>query len=204
VVFRGILDLVERPLNRALRTDPETLSRLSALQGRVVAVDLLGLQTSVFVLPTEHGMRLQTQHDGPAHVRIRGTPMALLALATDRGRQQATFSGDVEISGDLSLSQHLQALIRGLDVDWEELLSQRIGDVAGRQLGNVLRRIGEWGKQAQKTLESDVSEFLRHELRLLPQRSEVEGFLDSVDTLRADADRLEQRLQRLQRLVRGQ
>ncbi len=204
MVLTGILDLVEHTLNGALRTDPETLSRLGVLQGWVVAVDLLGLQTSVFVLPTEYGIRLQPQYEGPVHVRIRGTLLALLALVTDRGRQQLTFSGDVEISGDLSLSQHLQALIRGLDVDWEELLSQRVGDVAARQLGNVLRRIGGWGKQAQKTFESDVSEFLRHEVRLLPQRSEVEGFLDSVDTLRADADRLEQRLQRLQRLVRSE
>lgn len=200
-MLRGILDLVERSLNKALRTDPETLIRLSVLQGRVAAVDVLGVQTSVFVLPTEHGMRLRTRHEGPVHVRIRGTPMGLLALVTDRSRQQTTFSGNVEITGDLSLSQHLQALIRGLDVDWEELLSQRVGDVAGRQLGNVLRQIGRWGKQTQQTMESDVSEYLRHELRLLPQRSEVEGFLDSVDTLRADADRLEQRLERLRRLM---
>lgn len=202
-MLRGVLNLVERPLNRALRTDPETLTRLSALQGRVVAVDLLGLQSSVFVLPTEHGMRLQTKHDGPVHVRLRGTPMALLALITHGGGQQATFSGDVEISGDLSLTQHLQALIRGLEVDWEELLSQKVGDMAGHQLGNVSRRIGWWGKQTRQTLENDVSEFLRYELRLLPQRSEVHGFLDSVDTLRADTDRLEQRLQRLKRFMCG-
>jgi ubiquinone biosynthesis accessory factor UbiJ len=202
-VLRPILHLVEHVLNGALLTDPETLGRLSALQGRVVAVDLLDLQTSVFALPHAHGIRLQTQHEGPVHVRLRGTPMALLALVTNRGRQQATFSRDVEISGDLSLSQHLQALIRGLNLDWEELLSQKVGDVAARHLGNVLRQIGSWGKRTRQALESDVSEFLRQEVRLLPQRAEVERFLDSVDTLRADTDRLQQRLQRLQGPARG-
>lgn len=201
VVLSRILDVVERALNAAIGTDPDTLARLGAMQGRVIAVDLQALERSIYVLPLADRIRLQVAHEGPVDVRIRGTPLALLRLATARAKQQATFSGEVEIIGDLALSQLLQSLLRGLDIDWEELLSQKVGDVVARQLGNVVRSFGQWGQQVKSTLESDVADFLRHEVRLLPERLEVENFLDSVDTLRADTDRLEQRVKRLKGLM---
>jgi ubiquinone biosynthesis protein UbiJ len=51
---------------------------------------------------------------------------------------------------------------------------------------------------AADTLEQNLTEYLLEESRLLPKRAQVEKFLAAVDTLRADSDRLVQRVQRLQ------
>jgi len=48
-----------------------------------------------------------------------------------------------------------------------------------------------------KTLGQDVTEYLQEESRLLARRDRVEVFLRAVDELRAAADRLEKRVERL-------
>ena len=81
--------------------------------------------------------------------------------------------------------------------DWEEELSRLVGDVAAHRLGSVARGLADWGLKAADTLALDAGEFLTEESRQIPTRYELEEFLDAVDTMRNDVDRLEARLDRL-------
>jgi ubiquinone biosynthesis protein UbiJ len=48
-------------------------------------------------------------------------------------------------------------------------------------------------------MQLNVAEYLKEEALILPDQSQVNAFLSDVDTLRADAERLEARIARLKK-----
>lgn len=186
---------LEIALNRLLRLDPDTQARLAALEERVIALELDGLGLTLYLLPGAHGVRVMDQYPGEPTVRIRGAPLALARQW--RGRE--TFGSDITIEGDAAVGRQFQTALARLDIDWEEWLSQWIGDAAAHQFGRFWRGFQSWGRQAGAILRRDGGEYLQRELRVLPPRPAVERFLSAVDALREDTDRLAARIERLRR-----
>jgi ubiquinone biosynthesis accessory factor UbiJ len=199
-----LLLIIERLIGNLLRFDPSLRDSVAVMAGKVIAIELRGLDRVVYALPEREALHLAMEYEGDIHLRLRGTPLALASLAMAQDKRIAAFSGEVEILGDLGLSRHLQACLGSLNIDWEELLSYYVGDIPAHQLGRVYRSCSSWLGEARETLELDIAEYLKTEIALLPEREEVRAFLEAVDVLRADTDRLEARVKRLERhLARG-
>lgn len=175
------------------------MDSVAAMAGKVIAIELRGLELTVYAVPERGALRLVMGYEGDIHLRIRGTPLALAAMAMAPDKRTAAFSGEVEILGDLALSRHLQACLGSLNIDWEELLSYYLGDIPAHQLGRIYRASSNWLREARETLELDIGEYLKAEVALLPEQEDVKAFIEAVDVLRADTDRLEARLKRLER-----
>lgn len=189
--------LLEDMGNRVLRLDPETLAQLGALQGQVVCLTFTDLGTSIYLQPSESGLRVLSTYESAPQVTLSGRLPAFARLSL--GAQPGLFfSGDLSISGDVELGHRFQRALEGLDIDWEEQLSRVVGDVAAHAVGNIVRDARTWGRQAVSTFGQDMAEYLVHERRDLAPRPAVESFLQAVDVLRADVDRLTQRITRLQ------
>ncbi|MGH8581635.1 MAG: ubiquinone biosynthesis accessory factor UbiJ [Gammaproteobacteria bacterium] len=193
--FAALLPWLEAVFTRLLALDPETAERLGGIAGKAIAVELLGLGQTLYLLPQADRILLRADYDGEVQVRVRGTPISLLGMA--RSAEEAAPLGDVEIIGDLHLSRRLQSILSSFDIDWEEWLSQYLGDVLAHQLGNAGRSFAGWARDTQRTLEMDVSEYLRYEAQVLAERRDVAQFMGAVDTLREDVDRMEARIRRL-------
>ncbi len=192
-----ILGRIESLVNNVLHTDQALLSDVAAMAGKVMAVELVGPDKSIYIMPHTDGIYLQHDFSGDVNVRIKGSPFALLKMARQKDEQPASFDGDVEISGDLALGQHLQRMIKRLDLDWEELLSHKVGDVAAHQIGNVVRAFSSWAKESHENMEQNISDYLRIEAKLTPNNTEIDQFMNDVDDLRSDVDRIEQKIARL-------
>ncbi len=190
------LSAIERVLNEALKLDPDSLARIAALEGKVIGLEIRGFDT-FYLMPCATGLQLHTTLEGEPDVLIRGGPLGLMRMGLSS--QPATLFGEgVEIEGDTALGRKVQKIIDGLDIDWEEPLSHLLGDVAAHQLGNLVRGATRWSRKTGETFSEDVVEYLQEESRDLVVRAELEQFLDGVDSLRVDLDRLEQRVRRLQ------
>ena len=192
-----VLAGLEITLNRYLSLDPETLSRLAGMTGKLIAVELRGVGITLYMAPHSGGIQLLREYDGSADAVISGTPLALarVGLGEERG---LLFAGEVEIRGDVTLGQRFESVLRELDIDWEEQLSHLVGDVAAHQVGNLVRDALQWGAKSVDTLGRDLTEYLQEESRQLPQQDEVNKFLAAVDMLRNDVERLDARVKRLQ------
>jgi ubiquinone biosynthesis protein UbiJ len=186
---------LEAVFNPVLRLDPDTQSRLAALEGKVIAIEPEGLGLTLYLLPGVHGVRVLDQYAAEPTVRIRGKPLALARQWRGRG----TASSNITIEGDATVGREFQTALARLDIDWEEQLSRRVGDAAAHQAGRFWREFRAWTQQAGDILGRDGGEYLQRELRVLPPRPAVEQFLSAVDTLREDADRLAARIERLRR-----
>ena len=191
-----LLGSAEKMLNKVLSLDEETLASLATLAGSVIEIDVLNTEFRMFILPSEKGITLETEYEGKAGVTIKGTPPALLEMITT-----AKFgAGDVEISGNVGLAQKLQSIFRGMEIDWEEYLSHFVGDIAAHKLGNFLKGMNRFVIASGKTIGMDISEYLRFEKEALLDKTEVDEFNQAVDVLRNDVERLQKRLERLEKV----
>ncbi len=197
---RLLATALETAVNGALQLDPVTRERLAQLQDRVIAVEPAGLDATFFLQPGPGGLRVLTQCNRTPELTVRGSPLALLALA--RGTRTGSGS-EIELDGDAELGRRLQALLAGLDVDWEEALARVIGDLPAHQAGNLVRAGHRWGQHSIDSLLRNVSEYVQYERCLLPPAHAVQRFVADVDRLRDDMERLEARVQRLTRRLRS-
>ncbi|MCF6322878.1 MAG: SCP2 sterol-binding domain-containing protein [Gammaproteobacteria bacterium] len=191
------LSALEAAINHCLQFDPDALQRVRVLTGKVIGIELLGLNLKLYLLPDSIGLRLRAEFDGEVDVWLRGAPLSMMRMGLGGDQQKVLFSGDVEIVGDTETGQHIHDIMNDLDLDWEEQIATLVGDVVGHKMGNVVRGAADWATQTRSTVERDVSEYLQEESRLLPHCEEVGPFLEAVDTLRSDVDRMAARVQRL-------
>lgn len=191
--------VLEKAINQVLALDPETMERLQALQGKVIALELRIINVTLYLIPGVEGLGVFGHFEGEPDTILGGTPLAMAKMGMSKEAGDALFAGDVEISGDVELGQQFRDILDQLDIDWEEHLSHLTGDVVAHKVGNLVRDVFKWSKQATTTLSQDAAEYLQEESRDLPNRGEVDSFLKDVDTLRSDVDRIEARVARLQR-----
>lgn len=190
-----VLERIEQAINHVLHYDPDSRAALAELAGRVIAVEVSEPALQLYLLPGADGLQISNTAPGDVDVTIAGRPLALLGMVTRRDASQ----GHVEIRGDIHLAQRLQQILRQLDIDWEEMLAQRLGDVAAHRLGHLGRRLRQRLQILAGSLHDQFSDYLQHEQRFLPLRHEIDEFSEAVDELRDAVERAEQRLVRLER-----
>ncbi|WP_455199621.1 ubiquinone biosynthesis accessory factor UbiJ [Kaarinaea lacus] len=190
--------VLETAINQVLALDPETIERMSALQGKVIALELKGLNICLYLIPKAQGLNVFGHFEGKADTVLRGTPVAMARMGMASNAGDVLFAGDVEIDGDVELGQQFRDILDNLDIDWEEHLSHLTGDMVAHKLGNLVRGAVKWGKETANTLAMDAAEYFQEESQDLPNPGEVESFVKDVDTLRSDVDRLNVRVSRLQ------
>ncbi|HWM67976.1 MAG TPA: SCP2 sterol-binding domain-containing protein [Steroidobacteraceae bacterium] len=190
---------LENVLNRGLPRSPRAQQLCAELAGRRVAVAISGSPRQVLVESTGLSLKLSAVEAGvAADATISGGPFSLLALS-GAAPEAVLQRGDVRIDGDAELAQKFRELALLLRPDLEDELSLVVGDVPAHQLGRFARAAFGWTRKAAATTVRNAAEYLAHERRDLVPRSEAEQFLQGVDTLREDVDRLAVRIDLLTR-----
>lgn len=199
--FAGLIAAgVERALDTAFRNSSAARADLTKLQGKVVRLELVGLPLTLHFLAQDGRMAVAADYHGLHQVSMRVPAASLVATALKRD-PEAVPKG-MQMNGEAETAQVFSRLLRNADLDWEELLAQRIGDVAARQVGNAVRGFMKWGRDSGTRLGQDLADYLHYESRDLPPRHEVQGFVGEVDRLRDDAERLGARLKRMQARIK--
>jgi len=197
----AIAAVLETAINQVLQLDPETVEQMLQLNGKVIAVELQGVNVTLYLIPRAEGLNVFGHFEGEPDTILRGTPIAMAKMGLAKNAGDVLFEGDVEISGDVELGQQFREILDGLDIDWEEHLSHLTGDIVAHKMGNLVRGFVNWGKQTTEILGQDAAEYLQEESRELPNRREVNNFLKNIDTLRSDVDRMEARVSRLKNRI---
>lgn len=181
---------VNAAVNRYLNLDPDTETRLASLGSAAIGVELVGLDVRLCVTVVDGRLQIGAFRDQAVRCWIRGRPAALAGLMMN-GRSD----GEVSIEGDAELASRFRQALAA-DIDWEELFSKYLGDGPAHQLGEGARGFASWLSDSRKSMEANLGEYFREEVRVLPTRPEVDEFAAEVDILRNDCDRLEARVAR--------
>jgi ubiquinone biosynthesis accessory factor UbiJ len=193
-----LLDQLAGLLNRNVAMSTQAQALAQRLEGRSLAVHVEGLPLRVLASIDSGQLTLSTAADETADATVSGTPLSLLSLIGTDARVRLR-SSPVTINGNAEIAEGFQELLRAARPELEEELSRHIGDVAAHQVGNVLRGLTGWGRNAAATFAANVGEYLQEEGRDLVTRTEMDEFLREVDEQRETADRLEARVAQLTR-----
>jgi ubiquinone biosynthesis accessory factor UbiJ len=192
-----LLMSAEKLIEHAVRLDPPSAHCLAQLADKVLCLHLSPPDIRIWLLPHAHGIALLHHYDGTADVSIHGAPLSLLRLMqTDDNR--LLNQGEVVLEGDSAVAQRLTHCLKNLEIDWEEQLSHLVGDIPAHWLGHNLRQLHTWGRTHSANWASHIGEYAQEEAHWLPPAAEVTAFMDDVDTIRDDIERLHQRILRLE------
>lgn len=197
-----VLDAMAEAVNAAIALDVEAPGRLQRLSERPLAVEVRGIGITVFAQVDHDRLHLSTDAETPAVVRIAGPPASLAMLATRSGTG-VLFSGSLHVTGDVVAAREWKRLFDRLDPDWEEALAQVVGDIPAHESARVAQAVRAWLRRAAKGRAADLRAWLIDEVAGVPAPREVDAWMEGVDDLRADADRLVARIARLERRMGG-
>jgi ubiquinone biosynthesis protein UbiJ len=184
---------VANVLNRNIRETTPARELCDKLDDTVVAVRVRNTALAMWFIVHDGVLELATDHDGEPDVLISGSLLTLARMSGDAGLE-ALRNGSLELTGDAHKAERFQRLLAFAKPDVEEELSGVVGDAAAHRLGEIVRGLGEWGRNARSTMGTNVREYLQEESRDVPSRYEAERFADEVGKLRDDVDRLEARI----------
>lgn len=188
---------LEAALNRIVDLDPDTRTRLAALDGRAITLDFKGTLPSMRISVAGDRLAIGPAFAGESALRVTARPGSLLSLAFARGKDAALPPGRVDIAGDAELARRLEQVATRFVPDFDEAFARVFGDVLGFQVARAIRGGLAWSRASARALARDTAEFLTEEGRDLVAKAELETFLDDVDGLRERADRLDARVRRL-------
>ena len=184
-------------INRQIGASTPARELADELDGRVFAVRVRDTGLAIGLGVDDGAIRLTSVQDSEPDVAATGSLISLARLAGPAG-ESLLRDGTVEIVGDPLIASHFRKLLRYGRPDFEEELSSVVGDAAAHGVGEFMRGIGRWGREAGSTMQQNVGEYLQEESRAVPARHEVEVFRQDVRTLRDDVARLEARLNQLE------
>ncbi|MEO7774069.1 MAG: SCP2 sterol-binding domain-containing protein [Steroidobacteraceae bacterium] len=193
-----LTERIEAVLNRNLTQSPRARELCAQLSGKRVEIIMRSTPWKLAVESNGEALLLSKPVAGaePGDASITGTPLSLLALA-GATPEAVIQRGDVQIDGDVHLAQKFRELALLLRPDVEEELSRMVGDTPAFRMVSLARSALDWARRTANTGVQNVGEYLAHEKRDLVPRAEAAEFLQGVDKLREDVDRLAARIEKL-------
>ncbi|MDO9282184.1 MAG: SCP2 sterol-binding domain-containing protein [Methylotenera sp.] len=164
---------------------------LQPFAGKSVQLNIALVNTSLVIL--ENGSLAIAGDTNIPDATITIAPSLLLRLmAKDEAAKL-----QIKIEGDTHLATELAKVFSNMRWDYEDDLSQIVGDVPAYKLGELGRQAVNTVKEAGINLTEMLSEYWQEEKPMIAKKRHVEQFNAEVDTLRADVERLEKRLNKL-------
>ncbi|WP_100644317.1 ubiquinone biosynthesis accessory factor UbiJ [Alteromonas facilis] len=198
--------LAETIINPLIKLDPDTQQRLNDLKGKRLLVWLEELSWPVELVFDEYISIHECQLDWDKAVHeltqeqclIKTSLATLPELKDNRKITQLIRDEKLDLCGDMQIAQQVSQLFILLSIDWEDVLSAYIGDVAAYQVVSGVRRFHHFAKQQTQQMAETLSTALIDEKRVAVHRLEVIHQSDQIATLRDDVERLAMRIQQME------
>ena len=203
-----LLITAEKAIAAVLRMDPDTQSRLSDIDGKVIKFNVVNPQFTMLVSVADGHVSLDQplydehneRDDVTADTTISGSLRNLRSLMNSN---EALFKGAVKIEGDIGVSHQLKEIVARLDPDWQDAVSPYLGDGITHRLDMFQSGFTRWLKRTGDALRMNTGEYLQEEVELVAAESQVRVFSEDVDEVRAAADRLDARIRQLEKQALG-
>ena len=191
-----LMSLLELAGNHTLQYSTAARTRLERLQGRTMLLKITPLEQTLSITPMPEGVEISTELK-EADVTLTASIGALVKISRDGFEHAELEAGELKIEGDPIVGQRFAQIIGDLDIDWNALLRDQLGDAPALFVQLLAERVVSFSKQGRDQLRSAIATLLQQEFALVVAADEVDEVLDQIDDLRADTDKLEARLSKL-------
>jgi ubiquinone biosynthesis protein UbiJ len=164
---------------------------LQPFAGKSVQFNVGFISASLMIL--ENGNLAIAGETNIADAIVTVPPSLLLRLLA----KDESANRQIEIEGDMHLAAELAKVFANMRWDYEDDLSNLIGDIPANKIGTFARDAANSVKKTSFNLAEMLSEYWQEEMPLIAKKRNVEQFNSEVDNLRADVARFEKKLAKL-------
>ena len=166
-------------------------SLLQPFAGKSMQFNVSFISASLVIL--ENGNLSIAGETNIADATITIQPSLLLRLLS----KDESASRQIKIEGDTHLAAEMAKVFANMRWDYEDDLSNLIGDIPANKIGTFARDAANSVKETSINLAEMLSEYWQEELPLIAKKRNLEQFYSKVDNLRADLARFEKKLTKL-------
>lgn len=142
-------------------------------------------------------VQLLSSYEGIPDCTLQGSPMTIAQLRRPIPEGSISIPDDMQVSGDQELAQQFCGILRQIQVNWEQHLSQYTGSLIAGEIAKVINFADYWSDHILDTLNQDLREYLQQESSVLPARHEIEEFGANVENLAVRLEKIKQRISAL-------
>ncbi len=178
-------------INRYISLDKEIEQKLKPLRGKILEINIQKTPFHYGFLFTKSNIEIISADKIAADAVISGDLFTFLKLFKSSSLSNMS---KLNITGDQTFSENAYHVLHDLDIDWEEVLSHYTGDVVAHKVGQCVDGFKKWFNRGAHSFKVSLTEYVQEELRYFPSAAEMNDFMDEVDELKHDLDRLSLRL----------
>lgn len=201
---------LEFSLNQLLRLDPDSAPKLKKLAGKQLQVSVRELpwplifsfseQIDVMVLPASaNESPLPDEAVMPmvdCHISLG---LETLGELRDSSKISQLIQQDkLTLEGDILVAQSFSSLLKELDIDWEEQLSNYTGDVFAHQTFASIKSLFFTAEEQLQNFGQQLAHNLSQDDAIAAAQPQVDDFCEQVNELRSAVERLDARLSLLE------
>lgn len=193
--------LLEEAANAILALDENTQVRLLPLAGKQLRIELAELPWPLLLCFSDKIQMLSpdpASHAASADCTI-GLSLATLPALQDNSQLTALIQQQqLRLDGDLHVAQHFSQLAGGLQIDWEEHLSQYLGDAPAHWLMRLFTQAKTSASYHLQTAQRTLADAALEEKNIAAHPLAVQQFSQQVNQLRNDVERIESRIRQME------
>lgn len=193
---QALAAIAEKVINAALALDPNAEQLLAKLDGKSLLIKLTDISLE-FHLTVATGQIVVTSLNAQADCQIDCSVNALSEIKNAESLTKLIKQDQLDLQGELAVAKQFVALTEQLDIDWQQQLANRIGDVPSYKLSQLFQFVKHKLDFAKSQISQDASEYLLYEKSLVCNQAQVQDFCRDVQTAARKADSLEQQIERL-------
>ena len=198
------MTLLSSAVNEAISSDPANRDHLRSLGEICLLVQSQAPDLSAYVQIDDGVVSLHRRlvddndlDDTPKHdLRISATALSLAKLVLNPADNAAALrDANVHVEGDVALLLELSQVIKKIDIDWEALLAEKIGDSAAVLFSRGVKKAKDATSSTFKTQKQSIEEWLQKPGAPVPTRTEYEELKAKLRDLNYRLDRLDATLE---------
>ena len=191
-------DVIVAVLNRYIEADQERAAGLDQITGKLIRLYIREIDKTISLRIGQRYLQEEIDSDVEADVEISISLKILPEFLMGADQDKLIKNGGIEIKGDAHIASVFQNTLREIEIDWEEMVSKYTGDAVAYQIGRGAKAVHSFGRSLRDNMRQDLRDYLQDNVQAAATQDEVDQFIKDVDKVRAKADRLEARLNRLQ------
>jgi len=182
--------LLETGVNQLHQLDSSAVIKRKQLNGTIIGVSLKELDIPLYFIISDQQVDVLNKFEGQTDCSIRVSMSALKQLQDNHQLTNLIKNGKLEVEGDIQLVQRFASLLTDMEIDWEEHLSHKVGDVIAHKFCYHCKQFFKATVKKSKVIEKQTTLYITEEAKLAPSSLEVAYFCDQVKALQKQTDEL--------------
>ena len=198
-----LVAIIEQAVNQVFKLDSNLHHSLQSTKHKTLLIEVRDWQQAFSITYTGSHIFIFCSEERQADCVISTDLATLQQLSQANKITQLIRENKLDLEGDLHLAQAYSGAFSKINIDWEEHLSDYLGDAASHKLFRLITQTQQQASSSFKKCQSTLTALMQDELKAAIHPIELSQFKEQNRALKAQCAHLELRIDHLLKQVKG-